>query len=46
MVADAIPVGDTEANAKIYDGILNTLNELAKEKHDRKSIIIDSLDRL
>jgi len=46
MVADAVPVGDNEANAKLYDSIINTLTELAKEKHDRKSIIIDSLDRL
>ena len=46
MVADAVPVGDIEGNAKIFDGILNTLTELAKEKHDRKTIIIDSLDRL
>ena len=46
MVSDAVPVGDIEGNAKIYDGIIDTLTELAKEKHDRKSIIIDSLDRL
>ncbi len=46
MVADAVPVGDNEANAKLYDSIIDTLTELAKEKHDRKSIIIDSLDRL
>jgi len=46
MVADAVPVGDIEGNAKIYDGIINTLTELAKEDHDRKTIIIDSLDRL
>jgi hypothetical protein len=46
MVADAVPVGDIEGNAKLFDGILNTLTELAKEKHDRKSIVIDSLDRL
>ena len=46
MVADAVPVGDNEANAKLYDSIITTLTELAKEKHDRKSIIIDSLDRL
>ena len=46
MVADAVPVGDIEGNAKLFDGILNTLTELAKEKHDRKTIVIDSLDRL
>ena len=46
MVADAVPVGDNEANAKLYDSIIETLTELAKEKHDRKTIIIDSLDRL
>ena len=46
MVADAVPVGDNEGNAKLYDSIIDTLTELAKEKHDRKSIIIDSLDRL
>ena len=46
MVADAVPVGDNEANAKLYDSIIDTLTELAKEKHERKSIIIDSLDRL
>ena len=46
MVADAVPVGDNEANAKLYDSFIDTLTELAKEKHDRKSIIIDSLDRL
>jgi len=46
MVADAVPVGDIEGNAKIYDGIIDTLTELAKEEHDRKTIIIDSLDRL
>ena len=46
MVADAVPVGDNEANAKLYDSIIDTLTELAKEKHDRKSIIIDSLERL
>ena len=46
MVADAVPVGDNEANAKLYDSIITTLTELAKEKHDRKTIIIDSLDRL
>ena len=46
MVADAVPVGDNEANAKLYDSIINTLGELAKEKHDRKTIVIDSLDRL
>ena len=46
MVADAVPVGDIEGNAKIYDSIIDTLTELAKEKHDRKTIIIDSLDRL
>ena len=37
MVADAVPVGDNEANAKLYDSIIDTLTELAKEKHDRKS---------
>ena len=46
MVADAVPVGDIEGNAKLFDGILTTLTALAKEKHDRKTIIIDSLDRL
>lgn len=46
MVSDAVPVGDLEANAVLYDGIIDTLTELAKEKHDRKTIIVDSLDRL
>ena len=46
MVSDAVPAGENEANAKLYDSIIDTLTELAKEKHDRKTIIIDSLDRL
>jgi hypothetical protein len=46
MVSDAIPVGDTAANAALYDSIIDTLTELAQEKHDRKTIIVDSLDRL
>ena len=52
MVMDAVPRGTGDEknpykkDAEIYDSVIETLTELAKEKHDRKSIIIDSLDRL
>jgi hypothetical protein len=46
LIHDCIPTGDIKENAEKWNGVMDTLRELAQEKTGIKRIIIDSVDKL